>query len=236
MKKIIAFILFFVAVAAYAQTFQVTYNGEPVGETLDFIVTEPDDESELVLILTNNSEGVDSINLSKHVIEEVPGSRNLFCIGDGCYEDNASRFPLILQPGESSTRENFHLLYNPGSTEGTTVVNYYFSTSSYGVSLTINYIFGNTGVEEEELAVNTLTAYPNPATSSVNIAYDLSGFGNSDARIVLTNLVGSKVAVRPISGTSGKVNLDISALDAGIYFYSIEADGKIVSTKKLIVK
>ena len=84
MKKIIAFISFFVAFAAYSQTFQITYNGEPVGETLDFIATQGNSDNELVLIIQNNSEEVDSIYLSKHVIEEVPGSVNLFCIGDGC--------------------------------------------------------------------------------------------------------------------------------------------------------
>ena len=68
------------------------------------------------------------------------------------------------------------------------------------------------------------------------MAYDLSGFRAGSARLVITNLVGSKVAVHSLNGTSGKVRMDISNLDSGIYFYSIEADGKIVSTKKLIVR
>ena len=84
--------------------------------------------------------------------------------------------------------------------------------------------------------MNSLTAYPNPATSSVTIAYDLSNLSSADTRVVITNLVGSKVAVRPIAGTSGKVSMDISNLDSGIYFYSIESAGKVVSTKKLIVR
>ena len=236
MKKIIAFISFFVAFAAYSQTFQITYNGEPVGETLDFIATQGNSDNELVLIIQNNSEEVDSIYLSKHVIEEVPGSVNLFCIGDGCYDGNASTTPLVLEPGASSNAGSFHLLYNPGGTEGTTKVRYNFYTSSYSVPLIINFIYGNTGIEETDFSVNNLTAYPNPATSSVNVSYDLSGFRAGSACLVITNLVGSKVAVHSLNGTSGKVSMDVSNLDAGIYFYSIEADGKIVSTKKLIVK
>lgn len=236
MKKIIALILFLAVTAAYAQTFQISYNGEQVDETLDLTVPIANDDNEFVIVLTNNSEDVDNIYLTKHVLAEVPGSTNLFCIGGACYDSQSSSTPLVLQPGESSNGQQFHLLYNPGETEGVTTVKYIFYTSRYSDSVTINYIYGNVGVEETELLVNSLTAYPNPATSSVTVAYDLSGFHTGSARVVITNLVGSKVATRPINGTSGKVSIDLSILDAGIYFYSIEADGKIVSTKKLIVK
>lgn len=236
MKKIIALISFLLVTAAYAQTFQISYNGEEVSDELDFTVTQADEDNELVLILTNNSEDVDNIYLTKQVIAEVPGSINLFCIGGACYDSQSSSTPLVLQPGESSTGERFHLLYNPMGTEGITTVKYIFYTSRYSDSVTVNYIYGNVGVEDTELLVNSLSAYPNPATSSVTVAYDLSGFRTGSARLIITNLVGSKVAVRPINGTSGKVSIDISDLDSGIYFYSIEADGKIVSTKKLIVK
>lgn len=238
MKKIISTILFLAVTAVYAQSFQISYNGEQVGESLDFIATEPDDDNELVIILTNDSEAVDSIFLMKRVIEEVPGSSNVFCIGGLCTEPDitASSSPMILQPGESSNSGTFHLLYNPGGAEGTTVVAYTFRSGDFIKSLTVNYIYRSVGIEEADICVNSLTAYPNPATSSVTVAYDLSGLRAGNTRLIITNLVGSKVAVRPINGTSGKVSMDLSNLDSGIYFYSIEADGKIVSTKKLIVK
>lgn len=236
MKKIIALILFLAVTAVYAQSFQISHNGEQVGETLDFTATEANDDNELIIILTNTSTEVDNIYLTKYVLSEVPGSSNLFCIGDLCYESASSTTPLVLQPGESSDGRSFHLLYNPGGTEGITTVKYVFTSGEFQDSVTVNYIYGTVGMEEADIRVNSLSAYPNPATASVNVAYDLSGFRTANTRLVITNLVGSKVVTRSISGTSGKVNVDISNLDAGIYFYSIEADGKIVSTKKLIVK
>ena len=236
MKKIIALISFLAVTAAYAQSFQITFNGEQVGETVDFTAWEGNDDNELVLIITNDSQEVDSIFLSKQVIEEVPGSTNLFCIGGLCTEQNTSTSPMVLQPGESSNRGMFHLLYNPGGNEGTTSVNYTFSAGNFTKSLIVNYIYETVGITETEVLVNSLNAYPNPATSNVTVSYDMSGYHAGNARVVITNLVGSKVVTRSISGTSGKVSVDISNLDAGIYFYSIEADGKIVSTKKLIVK
>ena len=237
MKKIVTLILFLAVTAVYAQSFQFFYHGEQVSGTFDFIADRANDDNELALIVTNNSNEVDSIYLTKHVISEVDGSYNTFCIG-ACVDPSVttSSTPLVLQPGESSTNVSFHLLYNPCGNEGTTTVKYVFTSGSYQDSVTVNYIYGTVGVEEAAVSVNSLTAYPNPATSSVTIAYDLSNLSSADTRVVITNLVGSKVAVRPIAGTSGKVSMDISNLDSGIYFYSIESAGKVVSTKKLIVR
>ena len=238
MKKIATLILFLAVTAAYAQSFQITYNGEPVGEELDFTATLADEDNELVLTVTNTSDQTNSIYLSKRVISEVPGSYNTFCFGM-CYDPSitSSPVPLTLGPGESSDGGSFHLVYNPCGNEGTTEVNYTFTSNNFNVSLLVNYTYSETGINVSVLRVNSLTAYPNPATSNVTVAYDLSGcHTNSDARLVITNLVGSKMVVRPINGTSGNVSMDLTGLDAGIYFYSIEADGKIVSTKKLIVK
>ena len=236
MKKIVSIILFLAVAAVYAQSFEMSYNGTQVGESLDFIVEVANDDNEFVLTITNTSTEVDSIYLTKTIIAEVPGSTNLFCIGEECYTSSASTTPLILQPGESSTSRSFHFLYDPGDIEGTTIVKYVFTSGNYTDSVIVNYIYGSSSIATPDVRVNSLNAYPNPATSSVNVSYDLSNLRTGSTRLVITNLVGSKVAVRPISGTSGKVSIDISNLDSGIYFYSIEADGKIVSTKKLIVK
>lgn len=238
MKKIIALILFSAFAAVYAQSFQITYNGEPVPSPLDFMATVGDDDNELVVTITNTSEEPDTIYLSKRVVTEVPGSYNTFCIGI-CYDASVTTapVPLILQPGENSDGHGFHFLYNPGGNEGTTTVDYTFTSGSFSTLMTVNYTYTAVGISSSDLRVNSFTAYPNPATSSVTIAYDLSGlYSANDTRLVITNLVGSKVAVRSLNGTSGKVSMDISNLDAGIYFYSIEANGQAVSTRKLIVK
>ena len=239
MKKIAAFILLMAVVAVYAQSFQITYNGEVVTGAINFVAEQADDDNELIVTITNTSDQPDSIFLTRRVTSEVSGSYNIFCIGGQCYDAsiNASSSPMILQPGENSDGSGFHFLYNPCGNEGTTSVDYTFISGGFSTTLTVNYTYTSTGINNSDLHVNSLTAYPNPATTSVTVAYDLSGFrANSDARLVITNLVGSKVAVRSLNGTSGKVSLDLSGLDAGIYFYSVEANGQSISTRKLIVK
>lgn len=237
MKKLATFILLLAVVTLSAQSFQISFGGSQLVGTLDYNIEEPNDDTELVLILTNNSQEVDSIYLTKYVLSEVPGSYNLFCIGSECYESASSTTPLILQPGESSDGHSFHLLYNPSGTEGTTTVKYVFTSGEYCDSVTVNYIYAATGIADANYCVNSMIAYPNPATSNVTVAYDLSGISSvGSGRLVITNLVGSKVLSRPLSGTSGKVNVDLSNLDSGIYFYSIEVGGKLLATRKLIVK
>lgn len=238
MKKIAAFILLMAVVAVYAQTFQITYNGEPVGDEFDYVVEQANDDNELIFVITNTSSEEISISLSRRIISEVPGSYNIFCFGGGCYDSqNHADNPMVLQPGQTSEGTDFHFVYNPCGNEGTTSVSYSFTSADYNVSLQVNYIYSTVGIGSSDLRVNNFTAYPNPATTSVTVAYDLSGIGtSSDVNLVITNLVGSKVAVRSLNGTSGKVGVDISTLDAGIYFYSIEANGQAISTRKLIVK
>ena len=224
--------------AVYAQSFQITYNGDPVGDEFDFIVEQANEESELVFVIANTSEAVDSIYLTRRVASEVPGSYNVFCIGGMCYDNgNVSTSPMVLQPGETSEGSDFHFIYNPCGNEGVTTVDYTFTSGSFSVALQVNYSYSTVGIGSADIRVNSLAAYPNPATANVTVAYDLSGIhAGSDARLVITNLVGSKVAVHALNGTSGKVGVDVSSLDAGIYFYSIEANGQAISTRKLIVK
>lgn len=238
MKKIAAFILLMAVVAVYAQTFQITYNGEPVGEEFNYVVEQANEDNELIFVITNTSSEEISISLSRRIVSEVPGSYNIFCFGGGCYDSqNYANNPMVLQPGETSEGSDFHFIYNPCGNEGTTSVNYSFVSGNYSVALLVNYIYSTVGIGNSDISVNSLAAYPNPATSTVTVSYDLSGLNAAgNANLVITNLVGSKVVVRSLNGTSGKVGVDVSNLDAGIYFYSIEANGQAISTRKLIVK
>ncbi|MBQ4433904.1 MAG: T9SS type A sorting domain-containing protein, partial [Bacteroidales bacterium] len=115
-------------------------------------------------------------------------------------------------------------------------VKYTFTARSEYV-IVVNYISGEVSVADAPATLGSFSAYPNPATSSVTFQYTLANRSASDAaNIVITNLVGNRVRVIPVSGNSGKKTIDLSNMVAGIYFYSMEINGKPASTKKLIVK
>ena len=242
MKKIALSILLAMFVSdSFSQSIKLFYEGEEVGDTLNISIERINDESTFWLSVKNNTSDSLYITVAKEVLSELPDSYNTFCLGS-CFDPSVtvSPFTLNLAAGESSTNDQFHLVYYPANQYGTTSVKYRFYDERINEiprEIVVNYITGEVGIDDEPLAAKLFNAYPNPATSNVTIQYDLAGrtIGNN-AQIVITSLVGNRVYTQPLNNNSGKANIDLSNLVAGIYFYSLEVNGQSISTKKLIVK
>lgn len=242
MKKLaLSLILAVFTMTAFSQSIQLFYNNEEVTDTLNLNMENFDDDNTIWLSVKNNTNDSLFITVSKEVITEVPGSFNTFCLGN-CYDPSVTVSPVTLDlaAGEASTDGQFHLVYNPMGRAGVTTVIFRFADQRLNEparEVVLKYISGEVGIQEQPVSAKLFNAYPNPATSNVTIQYDLVGrtTGNN-AQIVITSLVGNRVYTQPINNASGKANIDLSNLVAGIYFYSIEVNGQAISTKKLIVK
>ena len=244
MKKLaILLILMTFSMVAFSQSIKLFYNDELLGDTLNINSLRLNDESTIWVSVQNNTADSLFVTVHKEVISEVEGSYNTFCLGS-CYDPivTTSLRTLDLAAGESSTSEQFHFVYfAPSEPFGTTTVLYSFydeRLNEPAKTLVINYITEDPdGINDIPAAMRTFNAYPNPATSNVTIQYEIANrSANDHVCINITSLVGNKVCSVPVSNTSGKANIDLSNLVAGIYFYSVEVNGKIISTKKLIVK
>ena len=77
--------------------------------------------------------------------------------------------------------------------------------------------------------------FPNPANQQTDINFQLPS-PNSEARIMLRNLLGSVVKEIKVQGTKNQFSIITSDLNNGLYFYSVMFENKILFTKKLIVK
>ncbi len=89
----------------------------------------------------------------------------------------------------------------------------------------------NTKITGTSLAQNI----PNPFTNTTTIKYTLPSKFNS-AQIIITDKNGKQLKQLNISGSSnGTLHVDASTLSSGIYNYSLIIDGKIISTKQMIV-
>jgi hypothetical protein len=83
-----------------------------------------------------------------------------------------------------------------------------------------------------EPVITTNRAYPNPATSVVNIEYSV----NSDnAQVTFYNILGVQVYEQPLNGREGTAKIDVSDFSSGIYFYTIKIAGKAIETKKVVI-
>ncbi|MCD8538471.1 MAG: T9SS type A sorting domain-containing protein [Leadbetterella sp.] len=77
--------------------------------------------------------------------------------------------------------------------------------------------------------------YPNPAVNFVEIPYDVVETFK-DARVTVMNMVGAPLLESPLSASTGKIKLNTTSLESGIYMVQFVVDGKKVSTKKLLVE
>jgi hypothetical protein len=77
--------------------------------------------------------------------------------------------------------------------------------------------------------------YPNPASESAQIDYQITGQVN-EAKLILLNILGSPVAEYEMQQNDRKVHVATRELATGYYFYQLSVDGKKVATKKLLVR
>jgi len=84
---------------------------------------------------------------------------------------------------------------------------------------------GATGIASVEM--DQLVIYPNPGNGNIHLVLDNQG----DCQLQVFNSLGKLVEYRNFTSTIGTVDLDISALDAGIYFIKIEGQGISAAVK-----
>ncbi len=131
----------------------------------------------------------------------------------------------------------FTISYN-ASLDGNQPVNHYYlkGASFTQTDFTINPM---RPVGVQSLANNTpnyeVVAYPNPASGSTTISVTLKEVKNFEINIY--NTVGALIQTVNVNGQIGgnNVTLDISKLNAGVYFYNVKADNSVI-TNKLIVE
>lgn len=73
--------------------------------------------------------------------------------------------------------------------------------------------------------ISSAKAYPVPAVSEVNVPFTLSQ--NANVTVTLTNSIGQVVGTQNMTNvTSGKATFNVASLAAGVYMYSVEANGQ----------
>jgi hypothetical protein len=79
-----------------------------------------------------------------------------------------------------------------------------------------------------------LSNYPNPFDQSTIIDYEIwQTYSKAELRI--TNVLGQEVYIQKLNRPMDKVQIDGSALHAGLYYYSLIVDGAVKLTKTMSV-
>jgi len=164
------------------------------------------------------------------------GHTSNFCWGITCYGDNTSLASDPETIAANSDNNSFHGWLNPHGNFGHSTVCYNFfdmSNLNDAVSLCFDYDFA-TGIQVSGVSIsNPLSqASPNPANNMTSISY--AGTSNN-SRLIIYNLLGNAVKEITLNEKLGTLVIATSDLRQGIYYYSLFTNGKIVSTKKLVI-
>ena len=157
-----------------------------------------------------------------------------FCVGGNCSEYTSVDFELV--SGDtvftSDSSRVMHISYRANS-EGQSLLKFSFVNDDTQETEACFYLHTSTATGVPEVTSRSLvSAYPNPAVSSVNISYRAD---SPDAVLVIRNLLGTEMYRQPVSG-KGMANVSLADFPAGVYVYGIMEKGRTTSFKKLIVK
>jgi hypothetical protein len=178
------------------------------------------------------------VYVRRKINQEASGTENAFCFGVNCYPPWVNTSGVATTIGGGITDESFYADYYPYGNGGMTSITYeFFDSITFGkrvsAKATIEFGISAVGIDENKMVFKG--PFPNPASLHANLDYNLPTATNT-AQLIISNTLGVIVETVNLEGRSGKNTLDVSGYASGIYFYSITVDGKVVQTKKLIVK
>lgn len=234
MKRIITLLFIMAAVAVNAQSIKLFYGDTPMNnnDTVFLTVEGNGNSTDAFFGYKNLTSNEFDFIVKKQVCFGGEGASFSFCIGE-CYTGNTSQ-PIYIAADEMVTTEDeyaLHTLYT-GPSEPALVkyTLYKDGDESDAVSFYIGYSTG-TGVRESDV-MKVLHAFPNPAVSTVNIDFAAP---DHDAFLVIKNLTGKEVYRTAISNV-GRKQINVTSFSPGVYLYGVEADGRMMCTKKLLIK
>jgi hypothetical protein len=244
MKKILlSLICLTIFSGTFAQSFSLQdTNGVAInaGSTLQIIGDPSDDIIQAIIYVKNNAAEAKDVKVKKviHAGDTLPLTMNYFCwglcFGPDTYE---SPFPQNIGPGQ--VNEQFYGDYSPQDVPGKSRIMYVFfdmNNRNDSVAVIVEFNASPAAIGDDlAKSVSFSEAYPNPAINKVKIDYSIMANVNN-ARIIITNMLGSKVKEIVLEELSGTASIEVSGFLSGIYFYSLVADDKLVLTRKFVVK
>lgn len=76
--------------------------------------------------------------------------------------------------------------------------------------------------------------YPNPVSSMLTVNYSVDSDG-ANMTLDVYDIVGKNISTRNLLSTKGQLKIDVSKMNAGVYFYTIRANGKALKTERVII-
>lgn len=244
MKRLLLILVVMTAafVSARSQSLAIIYNNQRIAnDTVVLINGEYNNDpfyevvaQARILNLTNRS--ID-VRAKRMIIDTVPGTENYLCWVQ-CFPPNVD-VSLQVHPigaNDTTAHEIFGGHYVPKGRPGKTIIKYEFwveGSPEDNAYFTVEFLVQPSTIFENNNRLGN--AAPNPARESVKIDYQFKPTAQH-ASIRISNLMGQTVLESPLTTASGTVQLSLSGLQEGVYFYSLVIENQVNITRKLIVR
>ncbi len=242
MKKLIL-ILFSIFCIGLVQagSLELYFNGEALqpGATI-LVIGDPTDDYIQAKVDVKNISGNAIDVKAKKVIHEgdtLAGTMNYFCWGL-CFPPFTYNSPNSLNIAPGAVNEEFYGDYQPLGVIGVSKITYVFydmNNTNDSVAVQVEYKASPASVGNQYAGVKFSEAYPNPAISMVNVDFTLTG-NITRASVVVSNMLGCRVKEITLTHISGRIQIPVSELGNGIYFYSLVGNDQVLFTRKFVVK
>ncbi|WKZ65926.1 MAG: T9SS type A sorting domain-containing protein [Flavobacteriales bacterium] len=236
-----------IAASAQAQFITITTEQGQVVNGTTVVHNGTSDASLLTQSLraTRNGSTTINVNMRRYEISAQTGTRNYFCWGV-CYDEwDAGQYPVfnagqeaVLSMAPGVELDNFHAYHMPQGQAGQSTYRYVWyntANSSDTAYVDITFNVGFVGIEESVRAAARLDAYPVPAVGQdIQLEFSLDRTA-AGTQLVVRDMLGATQKRLSVLGAQGRMVLPASQWTAGVYFVSLERDGRVLATRRLIV-
>lgn len=238
--------LIMMAFAGYvsAQSFTFEHNGETLEPGYYEVVGDIDYNTwdmQFIVDITNNSGAPINVTCARTITEQSEGTSFTMCFGELCGGPSTERLDADIASGAS---EEFSAHFVP-------LFNEDFTKPIYGSSMTVELCFFENIDDEpvvftvkficDDVSVNDYTdnkifsnAYPNPAKNMVSFDYNMPNDVQT-ASVAIYNMMGQEVLKQDLNIGGSRLDVNVSGLTDGVYFYSLIVNNQAVKTNKLVV-
>jgi len=254
MKKILLLTagIFFSGLAVSQSSFQVTelVGGGAPQYSYSFSTDTNDTNSPTFgeeFKITNISSGSKLIKIRKVILSLATNTVTAlnhdvyFCYNTTCYTpftfySTANIAAGASLPNGSGTSYGLRADMDHNKVIGTSVVRYTIYDSlntSDSVNITLVYnITSGVGISNHTNVAANVHLMPNPASDLLKINYET---GNSPAQLKIYDCLGKAVKTINLNPAEKTATTDVSALEQGVYFYTVMLQGKALVTRRLVI-
>ncbi|MBL7958062.1 MAG: T9SS type A sorting domain-containing protein [Flavobacteriales bacterium] len=197
------------------------------------------------LFATRNGATSANVNVKRYELNVQANTQNYFCWGV-CYDATPSgTLPFwgagqeaVLPMAPGVTLDNFHAYHVPMGVSGQSTYRYvWYNTAQATDTVYVDIRFDVTAVGIEEAAASTarIEAFPSPAIgqdATVDINLDKAATGT---QLIVHDMLGVAVKRMAIGVQQARITLPTSEWTPGIYFISVQRNGALLATRRLVV-